>query len=767
MNARSCLLSSLAFAGVALGAPSAHALTFEYCDFSNVSTLTLNGNAAQLMNTLELTKNMGNQVGSAYRTAAVPWTATTSFHTYFTLQISPNAGGADGLSFILQNSGAGAAAIGRAGGALGYGNDDGTPPNINGIGNSVEVEFDTYANTWDPNANHVGIMENGANETHLAFGTPAFTMANGGTLYAWIDYAASTTTLSVYLAQTATKPAAALVTYDAVNVASIVGAQAFLGFTGGTGGSTNLQQIMEWEFSTDGVPCSCEGNSHCGAATPYCAPAGDPEAALCVACVTDAECDSNTNTATPICSKAGATTDTCVACGANTDCAATALQPVCATSGTFVGQCEMCATNTDCAGNAASPVCLAEAATNACVQCASDTNCSGTTPVCNATTHQCQACAEDSDCAAPTPACQTTGALAGECTQCSATNVTACPAGSPVCDDQTGTCVGCDTNANCAGSSPICNLATNTCRACANNTDCASISGDPVCATTGMRQGQCVVCQADTDCPANRPVCDQATSTCVGCVTSADCSGGTPICNTTTGTCLPCSADSQCAAVASTGTPLPLCQTTGSRAGECVQCTAQNSSACTTGSATPVCEVTTGLCGCTLASDCEAGQVCTGGQCVAGPVDAGSGADGSTDGGVADGGHADGGALDGGLAGDSGALADGGATGDGSTGDSGEVGDARPSTDGSVADSGVVGSEASASEDASSPDDGSSGADAEALAEAGGAGDQAGNVGGGGGCACSTPGTLAPSGAGGPMALLLVLAAVAGRRKRR
>jgi MYXO-CTERM domain-containing protein len=766
MNVRSGLVSALAFAAAALGARSAHALTFDYCDFSNVSTLTLDGTASQQTKTLQLTANNMNQAGSAYRTAPVAWTATTSFHTYFTFQMAPNAAGADGISFILQNSAAGAAALGRAGGAIGYGNDSGTPPNMNGIGNSVEVEFDTYKNAWDPNANHVGIMENGNNAVHQATGTPSFTMANGGMLHAWIDYSASATTLSVYIAQTANKPAAPVVSYGAINVASLVGAQAFAGFTGATGGSTNTQQVFEWEFSTDGAPCSCDGNSECGGATPYCAPALDPEVGFCVACVTDAECDTNVNTATPVCSKAGSSTDTCVACATNADCAAaTGLQPVCATSGAFLGQCVMCASNTDCAGNAAGSLCLAEVATSVCVQCESNATCAGATPVCNTTTHQCRACAADSDCLAPTPACQTSGPLTGECTQCSSSNLTACVGGAPVCDSQTGTCVGCQTNAGCAGSSPICNLTTNTCRACQGNADCASFSGDPVCATAGMRQGQCVVCQGNADCSGARPLCDLATNACVGCVTSADCSGATPICNATAGTCLPCSSDSQCAAVAWPGPSLPLCQTTGGAAGRCVQCTAQNESQCVAGSATPVCEVGTGLCGCAQDVDCASGQVCAGGQCVAALLDAGSAEGGVVDAAASDGAVADGGRAEGGSPADAGGPPDGS-----SSGDSGEAQDAPSAGDGSPADSEAVGSEPSSS-DGSIAVDASLGEDGEALVEGGptgssGEANQAGDVGGGGGCACSTPGGVLPSGPGGPAGLLLVLVALAGRRRR-
>jgi MYXO-CTERM domain-containing protein len=431
---------AVAFSVASLHALPARAVTFDYCDFSNVSTLKLNLDASQQMNTLLLTRDVMDQIGSAFHTTPVPWSATTSFHTFFSFELSPSATGADGIAFVLQNSAAGDAALGKNGGAVGYGDDDGVGAVNGGIGKSLIVEFDTYENSWDPNSNHVGIMENADNANHLAHGTPSFTMAGGGKLYAWIDYAAPTTTLNVYLAQSATKPASPLVSYSGLNVASTVGAQAFAGFTGSTGGSTNLQQIFEWEFSTDGVSCGCGGNTDCSGSTPYCAPAGDPKADLCVACVTDAECDSSQNTATPICTKSGADVDTCVACSTNSDCASAGLAPVCATSGGFLGQCVTCVTNSDCASNPTGPVCLAEAATSACVQCGSDANCSGATPVCDTTSHTCGPCQLDSDCSGATPACQTSGPLAGRCTQCSSSNVTACPTES-VCDSQTGTCM--------------------------------------------------------------------------------------------------------------------------------------------------------------------------------------------------------------------------------------------------------------------------------------------------------------------------------------
>src|SRR5690242_2808998 len=89
----------------------ASATTTNFCSFTDVGPLQLNGNAAQAGpgNTLlRVTPNQNNQVGSAFLKAPVPFPAGTSFHSYFRARFWPNAAGADGISFILQNSNAGA-----------------------------------------------------------------------------------------------------------------------------------------------------------------------------------------------------------------------------------------------------------------------------------------------------------------------------------------------------------------------------------------------------------------------------------------------------------------------------------------------------------------------------------------------------------------------------------------------------------------------------------------------------------------------------------
>jgi hypothetical protein len=260
--------AALAFALVTSSAARAGAVTIEQCDFSDTSSLVLNGSAAQSATLLALTDGGRYEAGSAYYGVAIPWSATTSFHTDFQFQMVPNTTGSEGLSFILQSEGT--TALGGDSYQIGYGE----------ISPSVEVEFDTYMDSWDPNDNHVAIMSDGDYTTHLAYGTPSFMMSGGGVLYAWVEYDATTTELDVYLSDTPTEPATPIVS---TNIA-IPGTSLFVGFTSSTGGSVTAseQDVLEWELGTDGIPCACGGTAECSGGTPICATSG-PDEGLCIA----------------------------------------------------------------------------------------------------------------------------------------------------------------------------------------------------------------------------------------------------------------------------------------------------------------------------------------------------------------------------------------------------------------------------------------------------------------------------------------------------
>lgn len=119
----------------------------------NSTTLaqTANGNASVLGNEcFQLTGNNAWEAGSVF------FPDTLNLNQPFSFQMNMNfgsqdAGGADGIVFVLQNNSA--TELGMAGGSLGW----------FGIQNSVGVEFDTYENIpeSDPVEDHIAILRDG------------------------------------------------------------------------------------------------------------------------------------------------------------------------------------------------------------------------------------------------------------------------------------------------------------------------------------------------------------------------------------------------------------------------------------------------------------------------------------------------------------------------------------------------------------------------------------------------------------------------------
>ena len=548
----------------------------------------------------------------------------------------------------------------------------------------MDVKFDTFKNgANDASANFVAIETNGSVALPGAgfLASPAFTMAGGGILNAWVDYVPGT--LSVYLSQTTTKPAAALLTH-ALNLPTQLGnaTSMYVGFTSSTGTNAQINEhdVYELELSTDGIPCACEGDTACtgvAGATPACAVSGicaicsatnhtactgatpvcDVPVNTCVGCVTNADCAGPK----PICNKS---TNTCRACTGNADCGAPTSQCDQTVGSANLGQCVVCVADANCPP--VSPRC--NTAVNTCAQCLSGADCGGNTPLCKG--GLCKPCASDADCTGTplTPACEVSGA----CGQCSSTNGTKCKGGTAVCDFPTGTCVSCEFNTDCAGATPTCNTTTHTCRACLNNADCTGSPAGPACVTSGMKAGTCVPCKANADCtnpdaprcdttanqcvaclisadcPAATPACTSAhvcvgclsdadcsgatpvcngSNLCVGCLTNASCSGATPVCDTSAQTCSACQNDYAMSNPGPGSCPtaaLPACQPAGSPlAGQCALCSSLNNSACATLPATPICITATATCGCVKDTDCNPDSYCntstvSSGTCAAG-----------------------------------------------------------------------------------------------------------------------------------------------------
>ena len=220
----------------------------DFDNFADTTQLTLNRDATQVGDVLRLTSAVQSEVGSAFFDRPLAIDTDTSFETQFQFQLSGGSGGADGFTFMLQNSAQGLNALGLLGGHVGYGNrQNGSTP---AISQSLAIEFDTYRNSWDTNNNHISVLRDGNITNALTTITAPFDLNSGSFLNAWIDYDGDTDLLEVFLADTLIKPETALFSLN-IDLASVVGEQAFLGFSAATGGLANDQDITNWEFTTN------------------------------------------------------------------------------------------------------------------------------------------------------------------------------------------------------------------------------------------------------------------------------------------------------------------------------------------------------------------------------------------------------------------------------------------------------------------------------------------------------------------------------------
>ena len=213
----------------------------DYSDFSDVSQLQLNGNATQAGDALRLTPAERGQRGSSFYQQALIVDADTSFSSEFQFQLSGGTNGADGFIFMLQNDESELSALGRSGARLGY----------NGVSQSLAIEFDSYLNRqFDSDGNHVSILTDGNYRTPLATATAPLDLNSGEVLNAWVDYDGELDLLEVYLSNTVDKPETSLLSYN-IDLAEVVGEQAFLGFSAATGGGVNNHDILDWEFASN------------------------------------------------------------------------------------------------------------------------------------------------------------------------------------------------------------------------------------------------------------------------------------------------------------------------------------------------------------------------------------------------------------------------------------------------------------------------------------------------------------------------------------
>jgi uncharacterized repeat protein (TIGR01451 family) len=231
---------------------------------------------------LRLTPNANFWSASAWFTAPQP--VSSRFSTSFQFQLSNGSTPpADGIAFVIQNSPSGTLALDIGGTTdgcgLGFGeqmfeNGQGNcTPGSGGIPNSVAVEFDTFQNTDinDVSNNHVAIQSCGASpntvdstcrlaDNDLTKLPNPINMADGNIHSATINYTPATTS-GCGDGGTGPCPANIDVILDGVDLfpggiafdmttIGLTNGNAYVGFTAGTGGSYEDQDILSWTFTS-------------------------------------------------------------------------------------------------------------------------------------------------------------------------------------------------------------------------------------------------------------------------------------------------------------------------------------------------------------------------------------------------------------------------------------------------------------------------------------------------------------------------------------
>jgi len=134
--------------------------------------------------------------------------------------------------------------LGSGGGGLGYA----------GVDRSLAIEFDTFKNSDDINDNHVSVLVNGVVTDAIATEGYDGDLNDGTDKFAWVEYDGSSNVLTVYVSETNSKPSEPLIETD-IDLSSLVGDQAYAGFSAGTGGLYNNHDVLSWSLNA-GVPVS-------------------------------------------------------------------------------------------------------------------------------------------------------------------------------------------------------------------------------------------------------------------------------------------------------------------------------------------------------------------------------------------------------------------------------------------------------------------------------------------------------------------------------
>ncbi|MEJ6792924.1 MAG: hypothetical protein QNK89_09415, partial [Lacinutrix sp.] len=195
------------------------------------------GNTIDLGNNCyQITSNTNFQLGAVWYNNAID--LNSDFDIVFDANFGVNdANGADGIVFVLKTSPA--TVVGNPGGDLGYG----------GINNSMAVEFDTWQNNDrnDPFNDHVALISDG-NTNHVgatALSPSVNASAVSGNIEDGVSHEIKITWRAMSQEFRVVFDCNERILYSDDIINNLFGGNSnvFFGFTGSTGGSTNLQTV--------------------------------------------------------------------------------------------------------------------------------------------------------------------------------------------------------------------------------------------------------------------------------------------------------------------------------------------------------------------------------------------------------------------------------------------------------------------------------------------------------------------------------------------
>lgn len=250
------VLPGVASTALAAQAACVQVETHDHSDSAIDASATVTAGSATIADGVATLTTAGtDQAGAVYLPERVP--LDESFSVRFSFRMSEAGGlldanrntGGDGLALLLHNHPEGLSAL-SSGGGIGY----------SGLEVAAAVEFDTWDNGVDRNdsgSNHVDVMHNDLPSTPLSSVhtvTPVdagYQLDDGREYTAWVDY--DGTHITVYLADSETKPSSPLMTEEVDVRNSIAGGVGYLAIAASTGGAYHKTEVLSWSYTGSGT----------------------------------------------------------------------------------------------------------------------------------------------------------------------------------------------------------------------------------------------------------------------------------------------------------------------------------------------------------------------------------------------------------------------------------------------------------------------------------------------------------------------------------